>query len=225
MSNHDKHTIPEVLHEFLHKIKRTIVSFVNWIGHTTWPTTDVITEEERNEIRVRLQPHYYIILTRHNGYLSSYAIAFAHWVLTGFRRGGYYAHSLMNLEDDVTTDDDFMLVEATGSGVHLSKFADVFDAQCSSVALLKPKSMTIDEWTVVLDKAKTQLGKPYDSLFNLKSDRALSCVELVRISLMTLPDYHERFANFERMIKEYKNLTPQMFYECEDFEVVYEVRH
>jgi hypothetical protein len=41
---------------------------------------------------------------------------------------------------------------------------------------------------------------------------------------MAEPDYQENFANFEKMIKERKNLTPQMFYDCPDFEVVYEVR-
>ena len=38
------------------------------------------------------------------------------------------------------------------------------------------------------------------------------------------PDYYTNFANFEKLIAERKNLTPQMFYECPDFEVVFEIR-
>jgi hypothetical protein len=41
---------------------------------------------------------------------------------------------------------------------------------------------------------------------------------------MGLPDYEVRFRRFEDLIQKRKNLTPQMFYECDDFEVVFEVR-
>jgi hypothetical protein len=75
-----------------------------------------------------------------------------------------------------------------------------------------------------MDKAMTEIGKPYDSLFDLKNDNALSCVELGRTALMAEPNYYTNFANFEEMIRKRKNLTPQMFYECPDFEVVYEIR-
>jgi len=129
----------------------------------------------------------------------------------------------MNLEDEVKTDDDFMLIEAIGSGVTETPFKDVFNV--NGVVLLKPKNLTINKWTAILDRAKTELGKPYDNLFDLKNDKALSCVELVRVALQADPDYATNFAEFERMIKKEKNLTPQMFYDCSDFEIVYEVRH
>lgn len=220
MSHTDYHKNP-IMH-FLNEIKNHIAT---WIGNVNWKTTKVITQEERERATGLLKPNYFIILTRHNGHLSTYAIAFAHWVLTGFRRWGYYGHALMNLEDEVQDPNDFRLVEATGVGVHYSTFDEVFDQQLSSYVMLKPKAMTLDEWTLAMDKAKTEVGKPYDTLFDLKNDRALSCVELVRVALQASPNYEQDFPNFEKMIKECKNLDPHMFYECKDFEIVYEVRH
>lgn len=195
-----------------------------FIGSINWTSKDVLTLEEFDIIRKKLKKDYYIILTRHDGHLSTYAISFAHWVLT-FGKKGYYGHSLMNLEDTVNTDADYRFIEATGRGVHYSDFNDAFDSQTGSVALLKPKCMTLAKWTKAMDKAKTELGKPYDTLFDLSNDQSLSCVELVRSALQGLPNYETDFANFEAMIKKYKNLDPQMFYECEDFEIVWESRH
>lgn len=197
--------------------------FSIWIGRVNWKTEKVLTAGELATINGLLQKNYYIILTRHNGALASYAIAIAHFFLTG--RWGYYGHVLMNLENDVLRDSDFRFVEATAPGVHYSNFNQVFEQQCSSVALLKPVSMTLDEWTGVLDKAKVYLGRPYDTLFDLTSDKALSCVEVVRNALKGEPNYDEDFIEFEKMIARNKNLDPQMFLECSDFEVVYEVRH
>jgi hypothetical protein len=202
------------------KFKNAVTVF---ISKFKWTTKRVLTQADTDTIRGMLTPNYFIILTRHHGFLSSYAIAFAHFFLTG--KCGYYSHVLMNLEDEVKSDSDFRLIEATGAGIHYSSFQNVFDPQCGAVALLKPKSMSIEYWTEVMDRAKTELGKPYDTLFDLTNDRALSCVELVRDALRGEPNYETDFADFERMISKSKNLDPHMFYECKDFEVVYEVRH
>ena len=86
--------------------------------------------------------------------------------------------------------------------------------------------MRLEEWTQVLDDgAKKYMGRKYDNLFDLASEERLSCVELVRNILKGIPTYEQDFANFEEMIALRKNLTPSMFYECEDFEVVWEKRH
>lgn len=200
-------------------------SFVNWvvitIGKIHWGYKDGLTESELQKVREYLTPHYYVILTHRKNHLSTFFVGLASWLVSG--KWSYWAHALMNLENDVGSDDDFRLVEATGAGVHYSPFDLVF--MVHGVVLLKPKNMSADRWTAVMDKARTEIGKPYDSLFDLTSDKALSCVELVRTALMAEPDYETNFANFERMIKENKNLTPQMFYDCPDFEIVYEVRH
>ena len=193
------------------------------IGKISWHTRKTISLDERDLIRKMLVDNYYIILTRHGGHLSTYAIGMAHWFIS--KQPGYYGHALINLEDEVKTDYDFKFIEATGEGVHYSGFNQVFDEQVSSVCLLKPKGMTIEKWTAALDKARCYLGRPYDTLFELADDKSLSCVELVRNALGGDPSYADDFADFERLIYQYKNLTPQTFMECTDFEVAFEIRH
>lgn len=198
--------------------------FANWvvitIGEIKWKYKGGMTEQELYEIKEMLKPNYYIILTHRKNHLSTFFVGFANFVVTG--KWSYWAHALMNLEDEVHDPEDFRLVEATGKGTHYSTFDDVFEVH--GVALLKPKNMTIEDWTFAMDRANSQLGKPYDSLFDLKNNNALSCVELVRDALMAAPRYYEDFKHFEESIVHAKNLTPQMFYDCDDFEVVYEVR-
>lgn len=201
--------------------ERIWVETVEALGQIHWKPKHLLNTSELNDIKDLLRPDYYIILTRRNNHMSTYMVSFANFVLRG--KFSYWSHALMNLEDEVKTDDDFMLIEAIGSGVTETPFKDVFNV--NGVVLLKPKNLTINKWTAILDRAKTELGKPYDNLFDLKNDKALSCVELVRVALQADPDYATNFAEFERMIKKEKNLTPQMFYDCSDFEIVYEVRH
>ena len=196
-------------------------SVVKLIGNINWKLTNPVTDAEQQHIRELLTADYYIVLTRNNNHLSSYAISFANFVLTG--KFSYWGHALMNFEDVVTTDADFRLMQATGAGVAYATFDEVFTT--NSVVLLRPKNMPISSWTKVLDTAKTELGKPYDTLYDLSNDSALSCVELVRDSLRADPEYISNFANFEKLISDSKNLTPQMFYNCADFEVAYEIRH
>jgi uncharacterized protein YycO len=191
-----------------------------FVGKTHWKTKKEISADHKEVIRQLLAKDYYIILTNNSNHLSSYAISFAQFLITG--KFGFWSHILMNTEGEVQTDEDFRLIEAVGDGVHFTPFDEVFKVQ--KVALMKPKSMTIDKWTAVLEKAKTELGKPYDTIFDLKSDSALSCVELVRTALMAEPDYMQNFAAFENMVQSHKNLTPGMFYTCPDFEVVFAVK-
>lgn len=193
------------------------------IGKINWSSKKVMTDSEFDIVKDKLKDNYYVILTRHNGHLSSYAISIAHFFLSG--RFGYYGHALMNLENEVNSDDDYRFIEATGTGVHYSGFGEIFDQQCSAVALLKPKALTLREWTDVMDYAKTQLGKPYDTLFNIADSSALSCVELVRVALQIMPTYETDFADFEARIAKGKNFDPETFRECTDFEIVYETRH
>lgn len=201
-------------------IQSVIVKFIDSVR---WKSNRVLTPTEVEQIRQHLIPNYYIILTNRRGYLATYAIAIVHLLLTG--KWGFYSHSLMNTEDEVNGNSDFRLIEATTKGVHYTPFLNVFDESCSSVALIKPTKMSVDHWTAVLDRAKAQLGKPYDSLYDLASTKEMSCVELVRYALQSEPNYDTNFADFERLIHKHKYLTPHMFYTCKDFEIVYEVRH
>lgn len=187
----------------------------------TWAPTRLLTVEDKIELKAKLTKDYYIIATRKSNYLTTFFICMGNFFLTG--KWGFYSHVLMNLEDVVKTEDDFRFIEATGLGVHYSVFGAVFD-HVDAVALIKPKHMTMDEWTAALDSAKLYLGCPYDNLFDLKSSLEVNCVELIRLALQGIPDYDVKFANFEKMIASKKKLTPDMFHECPDFEIVYTIK-
>src|SRR5690606_9716802 len=145
-------------------MKKLWTAFADWvvitIGEIRWKYKKGLTVAELSEIRNLLTPNYYIILTRRNNHLSTFFVGLASWVVSG--KWSYWAHALMNLEDEVKSDNDFRLIEATGAGTHYSTFEDVFKVH--GVVLLKPKNMSIEYWTAVMDKATQQLGKPYDSL-------------------------------------------------------------
>lgn len=194
-------------------IKEKVILF---IGKIHWPDKRLLNPEELKVIHDLLVKDYYIILTRRGNHLSTLFVSFADFYLTG--KWGHWSHALMNLEDELKSDDDFRLIEATGIGVHYTSFDKVFDVQ--SAVLMKPKSMTVDKWTALLDRAKAQLGKPYDTLFDITSSKALSCVELVRFVLQGEDNYYKDFSNFEAFIEKYGNLSPQMIFDCGDFEVV-----
>ena len=196
------------------------VAVVETIGKVHWKPKNLLDETEREILRQFLAKDYYVLLSRRKNHLSTYMISFANLFVAG--KMSYWSHAFMNMEDTVKDDNDFIFAEAIGSGVKTSHFDEVVDV--NGIVLLKPKHLTIDKWTSILDTAKENMGRPYDNLFDLASDKELSCVELVRDCLQADPDYLTNFAEFERLISENKNLTPQMYYDCPDFEVVFEVR-
>ena len=195
--------------------------FIELIAKVHWKQKRLLSDQDDVSLKEKFAADYYIIATRKSNYLTTFFIGFGNFFLTG--RWGYHSHVLMNLEDEVKTDDDYRFIEATGAGTHYSDFESVF-GKVDAVTLIKPKNMTLVEWTEALDKAKTYLGTPYDNLFDLKSTLEINCVELIRVALQALPDYPEKFAEFEKMVAKKKRLTPDMFIECSDFEVVYVIR-
>ena len=197
--------------------QRIQISFIKLSARLRWKQKYRLTPEDLEILKDRCVKDYYIIATRKSSYFSTFLIALGNFLLTG--KWGFYSHVLMNLEDEVEIKSDFRFIEATGDGTHYSTFTGVFN-KVDSVALIKPKSMTIEEWTAALDHIKVYLGVPYDNLFNLKNTLEINCVELIRLALQNLPDYETRFANFEKLVAKKKKLTPDMFAECEDFEVV-----
>lgn len=198
-----------------------IISIISWKrlyalfnGGVYWS----LKEADHDTLRKMLKTDYYIILIRRSTALTTYVISLASFFTTG--KFSFYSHALMNVEGDIDNNVDFKLIEATAKGVHWSSFMSVFD--CDNVCLLKPKGINIKEWTLILDVVKDQYGKPYDSLFDLTENQNLSCVELVYTGLSALPDYEKRFPHLQELIKKHGlNLTPQMFYDCPDLEVVY----
>lgn len=202
-------------------LQKLQILFIKAIAKVHWHQRKLLSNNDADSLKTKFTANYYIIVTRKSNYLTTFFISLGNFLLT--RHWGYYSHVLMNFEDEVIADTDFRFIEATGTGTHFSTFDTVF-GKVDAVALIRPKNITLIEWTNVLDKAKTYLGVPYDNLFDLKNTLEINCVELVRIALQTLPDYDEKFAEFEKMVAKDKKLTPDMFYNCQDFEVINEIR-
>lgn len=210
---------------------RVMTAFCNWFASISWEGLYALfnggvywslKEVDHDNLRELLKPNYYIILTRRKCHLTTYLISFASWTVTG--KGVHYTHALMNVDDgNIKNDNDFKLMEATATGVHYSTFMQVFD--CDSVVLLRPKGYTDHDWQEALDGLLAQHGKLYDNLFDIADDTRVSCVEMCRQALMQEDDYATKFANLEALIEKHGNkLTPQMLYDCGDFEVAFEVR-
>jgi len=201
-------------------ITTAVVGLINLIR---WKQKDPVSDEDLSKIREMLTKDYYLICVRSSNLLSAWMVGLTDWWMTG--KFGFYAHCLMNLEDEVQSDDDFRLVEATPRhGVSYNSFRKVFK-NASSVALLKPRTFSMEEWTKVMDRAKGYVGSKYDTLFDFARDNKLSCIELIRDALKADPNYNTNYANFEALLKKYGKITPNMLYDCPDFEIVFEVRN
>ena len=180
-----------------------------------------LTKEDHSVIYNMLKKDNYVILIWRKSHLTSYLISLGHFLLTG--KFAKYSHACINIEgnvDDVTKVD---IVEAIGKGVVRSEFFDVFN--CGAVCLLKPRLFRDLDW----QKAIAELHKhidlqtQYDTVFNVKDDSKVSCIELVVDSLKESQEFN-KFNHLNWMMKNYKNITPQMLRDCNDFEIVYEIR-
>ena len=175
-----------------------------------------LSQEERRILAEYFAKGYYIILTGNPGHLSSLLVSVMTWFKLG--RWSKYSHALMNCDfmDSVEDKDKFKFVEATAIGVHYSSFDEALD--CDYVCLLTPKNVDNEEWTRVIDNLVKSNGRPYDDLFDLADSSHMSCVEVVVDAFKGI----EVFEDLDIMIMLEKNLLPQMFKECNDFEVAYE---
>jgi hypothetical protein len=115
---------------------------------------------------------------------------------------------------------DIQILEAVGQGVKFSEFWDVLN--CDSIVLLKPKNYTEDEFDWAMRHAKAYIGRPYDNVFNIHSDKNLSCVEYVYRSLLNADP--SGLPGLVEWVDRTNNLTPDMIYECGDFDVELEIR-
>lgn len=184
-----------------------------------WSNSYAVDESMKQELATELASGYYIILVGTNTHLSSFIVSFMSWVKTG--KWAKYSHAFMNC-DNISSPSDrnsFKFVEAMTTGVKYSTFDEVF--ACNKVCLLSPKFVTQEEWSKVIDSLLTQVGKPYDDLFDLVDSTHVSCVEVILAALKEA-DYPHKFANLEATIQEYQNLVPQMYRDCIDFTVAYE---
>ena len=180
-----------------------------------------ITDAELGQIKAVLSKTNCLGVSRRKTHLSTYLIGLASWVATG--KWSYWTHAFMNIEGDIKSDADYKLVEATAPGTHYSGLMQVFD--CDSTCLLLPKNFTLEKWADVCATIPSELGKSYDSLFDYKDASQLDCIELIRDLLMAEPNYATDFAAFEALIQSKQELTPQMLYDCPDFQKILEIRH
>lgn len=190
-----------------------------------------ITPMEREYARALMKDGLYLWVSRRDSHLTTYLISLGDFILSlrsWLARGqtgpgprwGYWSHAFFNCDDNE-------IVEAIAKGVQRHFFDSVFD--CDSIAALVPSKMTVGEWEeirpLLSDEMLRHLGKKYDSVFDISNDDMVSCIELIRVVLKNKVEHYDlKFANFESMIKQYKNVTPQMLYESEDFKVVWEAR-
>ena len=173
-----------------------------------------LLEKDHDTLRATLGRRHFIILNHRSCHFTTYVIALMTLIKSG--KIGYWTHAFVN-----TARTKF--VEATAIGTHSSTFMQVFD--CDGVVLLSLKGVSDDEWwEAAADTLKDDMGKPYDDLFDYMNTECLSCVEVVWTIIENLKDYRTRFPNLIAMIESEKQLTPQMYYDCPDFEKIFEVR-
>ena len=185
-----------------------------------WSNKYAITEADKILLAEKLASGYYIILVGTRTHLSSFIVSLMSWFKTG--KWARYSHVLMNCDNitDPTKRDGFKFIEAMSVGVTYSTFEEVF--ACDNACLMTPVNIKQEEWTAVIDKLTSEVGTPYDDLFDLADKSKLSCVEVVLDALKTA-SYETEFSHLELMIKTVGNLVPQMYRDCEDFKVEIEI--
>lgn len=192
-----------------------------------------LTPADRDACKDLMERGHYVWLNRRKTHLTTYLIScadFALGVLKWAQRKGRfprlnfarYTHAFINVTDD-------LLIEAIGRGVVESYFDECFD--CDWACALRVRGLTDAEWkrvSIAMVKCSFwELGKKYDTRFDLNDRREVSCVELIRILVVEalgVDEYARRMKALERTVQMSGNLTPHMLYESESFEIVYEVR-
>ena len=202
-----------------------------WLKYLLTGRAYDLKSSDRESARELMTLGSYLWVSRRDSHLTTYLISFLDWLLvlkTWIKNGregrhprfGFWSHAFMNYDNNE-------IVEAVGKGVVRNFFDEAFD--CDAIAALVPKNISRLEWDMLRPKIsqelEKQIGKKYDTNFDLSEDATVSCIELVRLVLKNeVEDYELKFSEFETMIKMYKNVTPQMLYESKDFAVVWEVR-
>lgn len=210
--------------------------FVNqFIGRIEWSSLKYfftgryynLTSDDVRSALAKLSTGRYIILIRRNTHFTTYLIGTAHLLATliwptKYRKAhmGFWSHACLHLEDESLREIDLQIIEAVGQGVKISEFWDVLN--CDSICLLKPKNYSEDEFEKVIAWARTLIGRPYDNVFNIKDDKEISCVEAAYSSLLAADP--KGLPSLSEWVDRVNNLTPDMIYECGDFDVELEIR-
>jgi hypothetical protein len=211
------------------KFPKFLEPFLDWffikvISPISWETLKYIlkgrkfdlTPAQYREVLQIWKSMNTITLTRRKSHLTTYLIQIGHFILTG-KWDMYWAHALFN--------DGIWAVEAIGKGVVVNGPREVLNVD--GVAILIPKNVHLVSWQMILDEARRHVidGTEYDNLFDVMNDKKVSCIELIYDSLKEVENHRELWPNFFKLVETKGNITPQMIYDCGDFEVVYEVRN
>lgn len=193
-----------------------------------------LTPEDRDKCKDLMERGNYLWLTRRKTHFTTYMISLGDFlleVLMWFKnkcKGKFpkinfqkYTHAFINEDDD-------LLIEAIANGVVESQFDTVFD--CDWACALKVNGLSAKQWKsvsgLVVIAGRDNLGRKYDTLFDINNADKVSCIELLRVELKAAlgDQYDVLMADFEASIKKYGNLTPQMLRNSSSFDVVLEIK-
>lgn len=196
-----------------------ILSMIGYgIGSIRWDFRKKDFKKHQHDILLEtIKEGNYLILTKNKYTLSALVVSILSYIKT--KEWPDYTHILISFKRE---NGKVGFVEATKNGVHYSDYKMITDV--SNICVIAPISINDKEWQKVLYKVEKQIGKKYDNLFDLNDNERLSCVELVRFSLQALHDYYDNFKCIENKIEKYGNLTPQMFRDSSDFNVILEMK-
>jgi hypothetical protein len=181
-----------------------------------------LTKEDLDKIEdiiVRYGP--LICLTRRKTHLTTYLISFIStlWVFikTGVWQSTYWTHAFIAEDTDT-------FIEAVWPKVRESTKMEVLDVD--AICLLVPD---IGGWSIVgqrfITEARKIIGSPYDNYFDHIDASKVSCIEVVRISLIcSVVKYYELFYETEKILSHRGRLTPDIPYDSPDFIKLLEIR-
>lgn len=208
-----------------------LVPFLRFIGTIKWDWAYYkikgrrwgLTTDDWLNIANKLSEGHYVILTHRKTHLTTYLINAGDWIKRPRWGFGYWSHGLINETTNFGAAwAHYKLIEAISKGVVRSDFKDCFN--CEGVVILKIPGYTKPEMVEVKDVAVGNLGRDYDFLASLREEIRINCVENLLDGLNDNEGYPVDLPNLDRLIRKHKVLTPQMIYECGDFEIVLEIR-
>jgi uncharacterized protein YycO len=181
--------------------------FTNILDIRVPTTTKEISEENRQKILNNIQPGD-IILETNNAY-------------PGWQRfeklflGSNYTHAAIY-------EGDGKFIEATtgdpsGKGVVRSDLKEYIHGRVL-YEIIRPEYQTPEDKKAALDYARSQLGKPYDSSFNLQDTNKQYCAGLVYKALQTCP--HKIDVPLKKVLGRLA-VAPDSFQQIKDKKIVY----
>lgn len=197
-----------------------VVSGLNFTGikyFFTGREYDLTTKDIARACEFMLRDRF-IGLSWKKTHISSYLIAFAHWLITG--RWSFWAHAWINVDNEEFDSSKIKIFEAVAAGTIISPFWKVLN--CDAILLLKPKNISEYSWDRAAEYLKNKLGAKYDIWDDFHDDKELNCVELVVEAILHAAP--ESLPNLQKMMRKYNRLTPQMIAECGDFKVCLQIR-